>query len=88
MPKLGVTGRRIKQELYRSLVLLGADSSLLAPVGSLWDSIPESDALDAIEAWNEEHLALLTQRIQHYEIACPQADCSRDESRQIVVPER
>ena len=60
--------RLVVLEIYRSLVLLGADSLLLGVVGSWGDSLPESEVMDGIRCWNEERLELLKQRIGHYEI--------------------
>jgi hypothetical protein len=57
----------IKQELYRSLVLLGADNGLLGTVAS-WDvSLPDEDVLANLKGWNEATIAEAKGRIEHYE---------------------
>jgi hypothetical protein len=62
--------REIVKELYRTLVLLGADHALLGTVGSWGDSLPESDVLANLRAWNQETLKEITTRIEHYELSC------------------
>jgi hypothetical protein len=59
-------------EIYRSLVLLGADSQLLGSVGSFGSSMPDEDVLSDIRAWNEATATELKGRIEHYYISCPQ----------------
>lgn len=61
--------REITLELYRALVLLGAQSDLLGTVGSWGDGLPEDDVLAGIQAWNRGTLKELTERISHYEIS-------------------
>jgi hypothetical protein len=75
--------RAIVQELYRALVLLGSDSDLLGTVGSWGDSLPETEVLAGLRAWNEHSLRELRERIGHYEISSPDMGCNRDEARQI-----
>lgn len=60
----------IVSELYRTLVLLGADHALLGTVGSWGDSLPESDVLANLKSWNEETLKETKARIEHYELSC------------------
>lgn len=62
--------REIVTELYRTLVLLGADHALLGTVGSWGNSLPEGDVLDNLKAWNQETLKETTARIEHYELSC------------------
>jgi hypothetical protein len=57
-------------ELYRTLVLLGADSGLLGTVGSWGDSLPDTDVLSNLKAWNEASFAEVKGRIGHYEKSC------------------
>jgi hypothetical protein len=82
-----VTGqhREIVGELYRTLVLLGAENELLGTVGSWRDSLSDQDVLSGLRAWNEAALAEIKGRIEHYEISCPQSDCSRDAAPQTSV---
>ena len=63
--------REIVLELYRSLVLLGAQSDLLGTVGSWGDGLPEDDVLTGIQAWNRGTLKEIVERIEHYEISVP-----------------
>jgi hypothetical protein len=61
--------REIVRELYRSLVLLGADNDLLGTVGSWGDSLPDEDVLANLQGWNEATLSEARQRIEHCEIS-------------------
>ena len=45
--------REIINELYKTLVLLGADNALLGTIGSWGDSLPEADVLANLQGWNE-----------------------------------
>ena len=63
--------REIVSEIYRSLVLLGAESDLLGVVGSWGDSLPEQDVLADLKGWNEATAKQLKQRIEHYETSSP-----------------
>jgi len=65
--------REIIGELYRALVLLGAQADLLGTVGSWKDCLPDEDVLSGLRAWNEDHLKTLKGRIGHYEISCPRS---------------
>jgi hypothetical protein len=76
--------REIVSELYRSLVLLGAESDLLGTVGSWGDSLPEEDVVANLRGWNEATVKELKGRIEHYEISCPRLVCSQDEGRKNV----
>jgi hypothetical protein len=66
MPNV-VPNREIVQEIYRTLVLLGADSGLLGTVGSWGDSLPDSDVLENLRAWNSTTAQEIIGRIEHYE---------------------
>jgi hypothetical protein len=70
--------RQIILELYRSLVLLGADFNLLSTIGSWKDSLPNNIVLYDIKRWNETTLSELKERIEHYEISCPRSACNVD----------
>lgn len=59
----------IKDELYRSLVLLGADDGLLGTVASWGDSLPDGDVLANLKGWNESATAEVRGRIEHYEMS-------------------
>lgn len=59
--------REIKSELYRALVLLGADNGLLGAVGSWGESLPDEEVLQNLKGWNEATLQETRERIQHYE---------------------
>ncbi len=72
--------RQIILELYRSLVLLGADFNLLSTIGSWKDSLPNNIVLHEIKSWNEATLSELKERIEHYEISCPHHVCNIDEA--------
>ena len=58
--------REVVSELYRALVLLGANNDLLGTVGSWGDSLPDPDVLANLKGWNEETLKEITRRIEHY----------------------
>ncbi len=73
--------REIVQELYRTLVLMGADSGLLGTVGSWGDSLSDDDVLENLRAWNSATLQEITQRIEHYETASPRQAYSRGERK-------
>ena len=77
--------REIIGELYRALVLLGADSGLLGAVGSWGDSLPEKDVLSNLRAWNEASLAEIKERIAHYEMSCPHPVCIQGEGQGTVA---
>ena len=62
--------REIVNELYRTLVILGADNGLLGTVGSWGDSLPEENVLSGLKAWNQAMLTEVKARIEHYEISC------------------
>lgn len=61
--------RELIGELYRTLVLLGADNGLLGTIGSWGDSLPDQDVLANLKTWNETTLKEITQRIEHYEMS-------------------
>ena len=59
--------QEIVQELYRTLILLGAESDVLGVVGSWGNSLPEEDVLASLKAWNLATQNKLSQRTAHYE---------------------
>ncbi len=63
--------REVLNELYRSLVLLGADNDLCGTVGSWGTSLPDEDVLANLKSWNEATLKETRQRIEHYETSFP-----------------
>jgi hypothetical protein len=58
--------QEIVAELYRALVLLGADNGLLGTVGSWGESLPDDDVLANLRGWNQATLEETTARIEHY----------------------
>jgi hypothetical protein len=62
--------REIINELYRALVLLGADNGLLGIVGSWRANLPAKDVLCGLKTWNDAFVAEIKERIGHYEISC------------------
>jgi hypothetical protein len=48
--------REMREEIYRSMVLLGADELLLGSIASWRDGITEDDALAELRNWNEAKL--------------------------------
>lgn len=83
MQAASLPNRQIVIELYRSLVLLGADNGLLGTIGSWGDSLSESDVLSGIRTWNEATLREVRERIEHYEISCPRPAYSQVEPARI-----
>jgi hypothetical protein len=45
--------REMREEIYRSMVLLGADELLLGSIASWRDGITEDDVLAELRNWNE-----------------------------------
>ena len=80
--------KKIIRELYGALVLLGAKSDLLSTVGSWKSTLPEEDVLADLKGWNQATLDELKERIEHYDISCPQSGHSRDEAQRTVVQAR
>jgi hypothetical protein len=74
-----IEDREIIPEVYRALLLLGADSELLGVVGSWKNGLPNEDVLLGLRAWNTASLAEVKACIAHYEISCPHSDYIRDE---------
>lgn len=70
-------------EIYRSLVLLGADNGLLGTVGSWGDSLPDADVLANLKGWNEASIAEIKERIGHYEKSSLQSGCIPAEARRM-----
>ncbi len=58
----------IVSELYRALVLLGAQSNLLGIVGS-WGDLPEAEVLSGLKAWNGHAFDEIKARTEHYEVS-------------------
>jgi hypothetical protein len=48
--------RQLRDEIYRSMALLGADELLLAAMASWRDGVPERDILADLRNWNEAKL--------------------------------
>jgi hypothetical protein len=59
--------QEIVQELYRTLILLGAEPDVLGAVGSWGNSLPEADVLASLQAWNLATQNKLSRRTAHYE---------------------
>jgi hypothetical protein len=47
---------QLKEQIYRSMVLLGADELLLGTMASWRNGIPERDVLADLSNWNEAKL--------------------------------
>jgi hypothetical protein len=78
----------IVSELYRTLVLLGADHALLGTVGSWGNSLPESEVLANLRGWNQETLKEITARIESYEVSCSAQAYSPVERHRIAAQAR
>jgi len=48
--------RQLQDQIYRSMVLLGADEVLLGAMASWRDGVPERDVLADLRNWNEAKL--------------------------------
>jgi hypothetical protein len=59
----------IKDELCRSLILLGADDGLLGTIASWGDSLPDGDVLANLKGWNQATTEEVKGRIEHYEMS-------------------
>ena len=59
--------QEIVQELYRTLILLGAEPAVLGAIGSWGNSLPEEDVLASLKAWNLAAQNKLGHRTAHYE---------------------
>jgi hypothetical protein len=68
MQTKSLSNRKIIGELYRTLVLLGADDGLLGTVGSWGDSLPDEAVLAGLRGWNQATLKDTTDRIEHCEM--------------------
>lgn len=88
MQTKSLPNQEIVRELYRSLVLLGADHALLGTVGSWGDSLSESEVLANLKGWNQETLKEIAARIEHYEISCSRPAYSPVEGQQNVLQAR
>lgn len=73
--------REIMDEIYRALVLLGAESDLLGVIGSWRESLPNEDVLAEIRAWNEATLRESKARIEHCEMSSHRLAYSQTEGR-------
>jgi hypothetical protein len=82
MQTKSIPNQEIVGELYRALVLLGADSGLLGTVGSWGDSLPDEDVLANLRGWNQATLKETTVRIEHYETSSHRQAYSPDEAQQ------
>jgi hypothetical protein len=80
--------REIVEEIYRAMVLLGADNGLLGTIGSWGNALPDEDVLANLRGWNQTTLKETTTRIQHYEMTFPRPACIPDEGRQTAPPAR
>lgn len=76
--------REIVSEIYRSLVLLGAESDLLSVIGSWGDTLPEPEILSSLKGWNESTLIEIKARIEHYEATSPHPSRTLGEDRRIA----
>jgi hypothetical protein len=56
-------------ELYRTLLLLGADHQLLGTIGSWADGSSEKDVLTNIQAWNSATAQELKARIEQTQVS-------------------
>ena len=68
MQTKSLSNRKIIGELYRTLVLLGADDGLLGTVGSWGDSLPDKDVLAGLRGWNQATRKETTARIEQCEM--------------------
>ena len=75
--------REIVGELYRTLVLLGADNGLLGTVGSWGESLPDDDVLANLKGWNDATLKEFTERIEHCGTSFRRPPYSQNEGQQI-----
>ncbi len=80
--------REIISELYRALVLLGADSGLLGIVGSWHTNLPAKDVLCGLKTWNEVTAAEIKERIGHYEMSFRHRADSRVEAPRTAAEAR
>jgi hypothetical protein len=80
--------RDVVNELYRTLVLLGADNDLLGTVGSWGNSLPDEDVLANLQGWNEATLTETKQRIEHYEMSCRRLAYNQVEAQEMYRQER
>lgn len=59
--------RTIISELHRTLILLGADCTLLGTVHSWKKSLPDNMVLSGLRHWNEVAVEKLQQRLEGYQ---------------------
>jgi hypothetical protein len=57
----------LKAEIYKAFVLLGAKHDLLGTIGSISDSLDDSDVIENLKGWNNSMLEEVRGRIEHYE---------------------
>lgn len=67
---------QIINELYRSLVLLGASNDLLGTVASWGRDLPENDVLANLRGWNDATEVEIKQRIEHCEKSSRLSGCT------------
>lgn len=60
---------QIVAEIYRTLLLLGAGADLLGVIGSWGDSLPESEVLAGLKAWNTGELMSVKARVSQYDLS-------------------
>lgn len=72
--------RNLVDEIYRALVLLGAESDLLSIIGTWRDGGCGEYVADQVWAWNEETLRSIKGRIEHYGMTCRHHDGNQDEA--------
>ncbi|HSY36815.1 MAG TPA: hypothetical protein VK814_13755 [Acidobacteriaceae bacterium] len=80
--------QEIVQEIYRALVLLGAEADLLGTVGSWGNSLPEADVLGNLKAWNLQTAKDVTRRTEHYEMTFHRPACIPDAAREMSLQAR
>jgi hypothetical protein len=59
--------RKIATELYRTLLLLGADDQLLETVGAWADGLSDSGVFLNLQAWNSATAQEFEARTKHFE---------------------
>ena len=75
----------VVSEIYRALVLLGAQSDLLGAVGSWGDSLPEEEVLAHLRAWNDLAYSEIKARTEHYAASSRPLDCTQGEVREMLL---
>ena len=75
----------VVSEIYRALVLLGAQSDLLGTIGSWGDSLPEQEVLANLRAWNDLAYSEIKARTEHYAASSHPLDCTQVETREMSM---